>query len=99
MESKQSKETFNKEMFQKSYEMFMKQSKDFYENVSTFVDQNQQESTLNYGDTYRKLSLYENKISSLNAELQQLKKENTLLHDQLQMNQVNISNNKEIASI
>ena len=42
---------------------------------------------------------YENKISSLNAELQLLKKENTLLHDQLQMNQENLSNNKEIASI
>ena len=54
---------------------------------------------MNYGDTYRKLSLYENKISSLNAELDLLKKENTLLHDQIQMNQVHISNNKGIVSI
>ena len=99
MKSKQNKETFNKEIFQKIYEMHMKHHKEFVENISTFVDQNQKESTFNYGDTYRKLSLYENEISSLNTELQQLKKENTLLHDQLQMNQVHFSNNKEIASI
>ena len=53
---------------------------------------------MNYVDTYRKLSIYENKISSLNTELNLLKKENTLLHDQLQVNQVHIFNNKEIAS-
>ena len=98
METKQNKETFNKEIFQIIYEMHMKHHKEFVENISTFVDQNQQESSLNCGDTYRKLSLYENKISSLNTELQLLKKENTILHNQ-QMNQVHISNNKEIASI
>ena len=99
MEPKQHDETFNYEMLYKQAELFCKHYKEFYENASTFVDQNQQESSLNYDDTYIKLSLYENKISSLNTELQQLKKENTLLHDQLQMNQVHISNNKEIASI
>ena len=71
--------------------MFMKHHKEFYENVSTLVNQKQKGNTFNYADTYRKLSLYENKISSLNAELQLLKKENPLLHDKLQMNQVNLS--------
>ena len=81
-------------MIQKYAEIRMKQYKEFYEHVSTFVNQNQKESTFNYSDNYRKLSLYENKISSLNAELQLLKKEKTILNDQL-----SISNNKEIASI
>ena len=77
----------------------MKYYNDIYENTSTFIDPKQKRNTFNYGDTYRKLSLYENEISSLNTELQQLKKENTLLHNQIQINQVHISNNKEIVSI
>ena len=79
----QQKEMFQKQnnMFQKHTEILMKHYNDIYENVSTLVNQKQKGNTFNYAGTYRKLSLYENKISSLNAELDLLKKENTLLHD------------------
>ena len=53
-------------------------------------------NNFHYGSIYRKLSFYENKVLSLNTELKELKNENTLLNDRVQMNEVN---NKEIASI
>ena len=93
---KQQREMFQKqnEMFQKYTEILMKQYNNIYENASTLVNSKQKGNTSNYGDTYRMLSLYENKILSLNAELQLLKKENTLLHEQL-----NLSVHKEIIFI
>ena len=113
MESKQNIQTFMKDMlnqqkkmfqkqndmFQKHTEILMKHYNDIYKNASTFVSPKQKRNASNYANIYRKLSLYENKISSLNAELDLLKKEKILRHYQLQMNQVNLSNNKEIASI
>ena len=77
----------------------MKHYKDIYENVSSLVKEKQKKSIFNYSETYRKLSLYENKISSLNAKLDLLKKENTLIHEQQRINKVNLSNNKEIVLI
>ena len=70
MKTKQNVQSFNKEMVYQCKEMFMKHYNEFCENFSTFVVQNQDETTFNYNDIYRKLSSYENKISSLNAELQ-----------------------------
>ena len=86
-------------MFQKHTEILMKHYKDIYENVSSLVKEKQKKSIFNYSETYRKLSLYENKISFLNAKLDLLKKENTLLHEQQRINKVNPSNNKEVVLI
>ena len=83
-----------KGMFQKHTEILLKYYNEIYENASTPVNQKQNMSTSNYDDICRKISLYENKISFLNAELDLLKKENTHLHEKH-----NLSGNKEISSI
>ena len=91
--------TFTEENFHQNCEMIMKYIKQFDAYVERFVNQQHEKSYINYEDTYRKLLTYENQISSLNAELELLKKENTLLHDKLEMNQVNLSDIKEIVQL
>ena len=99
MEPQQNQRNFFEEMFIKNCEMIIKYNKEFTHYFSTLVNQEPIEHNFNYEDTYRKLSLYENTISSLNTQLELLKKENTLLNERLQMNRVNLSDNKEKSSI
>ena len=51
----QQKEMFQKQndMFQKHTEILMKHYNEIYENVSTLADQNQNQSSFNYADTYK----------------------------------------------
>ena len=98
MEKKEINRSFINETFIKKYTSFMNHSAELFEYFSTLVEQKQKENTFNYENIYQKLSLYKNKISSLNTELLLLKKENIFLQEKLQMNQVNLKDNKEIAS-
>ena len=82
MEIKRNKQPFTKEMLYKHTEIIMKYNKELFENLSSLVDRKQQINDFSYVNTYKKLPLYENKITSLNVELDQLKKENVLLQIQ-----------------
>ena len=63
------KQNFTNKALYKQNEVIMKQNKEIFECLSTLVRQNQKENDLNSDDTYKKLSLYENKITSLNASV------------------------------
>ena len=88
METKEEHQTFINELLLKQNEMLSKLTGYF----STLGDQQHKQNKCNYTDIYRKLSLYEHKITSLNTQLEQLKKENILIH-------IHQTFNKEILSI
>ena len=75
METKENHQAFINELLRKQNEMF---SKELTEYLSTLGDKNHKQNKYNYTDIYRKLSLYEHKITSLNAELDRLRKETIL---------------------
>ena len=86
METKDNHHRFIKEMLLKQHEMI---NKELTEYLLTLGNNNDQQTKYNYADTCRKLLLYERTITSLNTQLELLKKENLLLQ----------TYNKEIVSI
>ena len=89
METTEHNQASTEEMLCTHSEISMKHNKELSETSSSLVDRKEQINDLSYVDTNKQLSLYENKITSPNAELEQLKKENMLLQTQ----------NKEVPSI
>ena len=90
METKENHQTFIKNLLHKQNEMINKELTGYF---STLGNKKHNQNKYTYTDTYRKLSIYEHKISSLEAQVEMLKKQDIILHGELQLVQ---TYNKEI---